>query len=245
MQLHQLPRVPKGPSQFCRTPAAEDMLQVIDMTIELRMIGIIVAPPGAGKTTTLKDYAKHTPGARYCAMNAAQCSSMYGMLKVVSEALELSPARGIHHHYGAICRALDYHADVLLIDEAQHADDRCLDALRSIHDLTNAPLILAGNETLRSRFNSTRAASFAQLTSRIGPRLELKATAAADVDALASHYGITDQDAKRWLKQRCTGHGGLRTMERLVRIARGNVEKGELRLDHLKEAAGTLQGGSQ
>ena len=135
--------------------------------------------------------------------------------------------------------------NVLLIDEAQHLNDRCLDELRCIHDQTRVSLILAGNESLRSRFNTTRTASFAQLTSRIGPRLELKATAAADIDALASHYGITDQDARLWLKQRCTGHGGLRTMARLVKIAKDAGDKGELRLAHLKEAAGILGGASQ
>ncbi len=245
MQVYRLPRVPKGPSQFCRTPAAEDMLQVVEMTIEMRVIGIIIAPPGAGKTTTLLNYNKGNPGSRYCAMNAAQCSTMYGMLKVVCEALSLAPDRGIHNHYRAICRALKYHVEVLLIDEAQHADDRCLDALRSIHDETKVALILAGNETLRSRFNSTQVASFAQLTSRIGPRLELKATAPADVEALAGHYGIADPDAVRWLKQRCSGHGGLRTMARLAKIAKDNAENGELRLDHLKDAAGILRGASQ
>lgn len=245
MELYQLPRVPKGPSQFCRTPAAEDMLQVVDMTLEMGGIGAITAPQGSGKTTTLKDFARRTPAARYCAMNAAECATMYGMLKVLCGALSLAPERGIHNHYRAICRALKLYVDVLLVDEAQHADDRCLDASRSIHDETNVALILAGNETLRSRFNATQAASFAQLTSRIGPRLELKATAAADVEALAGHHGITDAEAVRWLKQRCSGHGGLRTMARLVRIAKDNADKGELRLDHLKDAAGILRGASQ
>ncbi|MDE0390985.1 MAG: AAA family ATPase [Rhodospirillales bacterium] len=221
------------------------MLQVIDVTIEMRAIGIIIAPPGAGKTTTLLAYNKGNPGSRYCAMNAAQCSTMYGMLKVVSEALFLAPPRGIHHHYSAISRALGSHYEVLLIDEAQHADDRCLDVLRSIHDETRVPLILAGNESLRSRFNSRSDASFAQLTSRVGTRLELKATAAADVRALAGHYGIEDPDAVRWLTQRCTGHGGLRTMARLVRIAKQNAENGALRLDHLKDAAGIVRGAAQ
>ena len=246
MQVYQLPRVPKGPSKFCRTPAAEDMVQVIDTTIALRVIGTIITPPGGGKTTTLRHYTAITPGARYCVMNAAQASTMAGMLGQVCEAIDAPPVNGAYYRHQEICRALDlYQVNVLLIDEAQHLNDRCLDELRCIHDQTRVSLILAGNESLRSRFNTTRTASFAQLTSRIGPRLELKATAAADIDALASHYGITDQDARLWLKQRCTGHGGLRTMARLVKIAKDAGDKGELRLAHLKEAAGILRGASQ
>lgn len=247
MSVYHLPRAPKDASEICLTPTARDINAAIDLAIELRCMGAIIGAPGTGKTTALRAYAKDSKRkVSYCEMNAAQSSTMPGMLAQVCEAMGAPPVHGTYQKHKTICqwKAWGY-VEVLLVDEAQHLDDRCLDALRGIHDEARLPLILAGNASLRTRFNSAKVAAFEQLTSRIGPRLELKATTADDMAALAGHYGIADRDAVRWLVQRCIGTGGLRTAARLMELATDIAGKGELRLTHVKQAAGALGGMAQ
>ena len=64
MKLLPLPQAPKGQAEFCRTPAATDMLQVIDLACQYPAIGVIVGAPGVGKTTTLRWYAARRPTPR-------------------------------------------------------------------------------------------------------------------------------------------------------------------------------------
>ena len=126
---------------------------------------------------------------------------------------------------------------VLIVDEAQHLTDHGLDELRCIHDEARIPLVLAGNHSLRHRVSGGNESAFAQLTSRIGPKLDVARTTAADVNALASHYGINDEEAVSWLRTRCAGVGGLRAASHLLTLCRDVADVGEIRLSHLKTAA--------
>ena len=176
---------------FCRTPVAEAMLGVIELAQEMGLMGTIVGAPGLGKTTTLLWYAESRRGVAYCVMNPAQ-SSMSAMLSLVCEALGGGGGVGSGSAvlYEVACSTIDWNrVDVLLIDEAQHLNDRSLDVLRCLHDETGVVPIFAGNENLRSRFNNTLEAAFAQFTSRIGPKVELEMSTAGDIAALARHAG--------------------------------------------------------
>lgn len=227
---------------FCRTPAAADILRVIEFAIELECLGTVVGAPGVGKTTTLRAYADGNPGAVYCVMNPAK-SSMAAMLSLVCEALRVPGAGRTDALHGLVCNTLRWgRAEVLLIDEAQHVNDRNLDVLRCIHDETGVPMVFAGNQTLRSRFNNSREASFAQFTSRIGPRAELEMATPADVAALARHAGVHQPKALAWLEDRNTETAGLREVATLLRCGRRIAGKGDIGLDHLEQAAGMLEG---
>ena len=178
-------------------------------------------------------------------MNPAQ-SSMSQMLARVAKAIGLAADRTVAGRlHGEICRFVrDRALQALLIDEAQHLEDRSLDELRCIHDQTRLPIVFAGNESLRARVTTESAAAFAQFTSRIGPRLEVKSAGAEDVAAMAGRYGITDELAVAWLAKRCTGTGGLRIVSRLVSVAKGAAGKEPVRLSHLQRAASILGGAS-
>ena len=231
----------KAPPAFCRTPAAADILPVLDLARELDCIGAIVGAPGVGKTSTLVWYAqKNKPGVRYCAMNPAQ-ASMTAMLSRLCAALGVAaPYRRSELHRAVCGWTREGESRALLIDEAQHLNQRSLDELRCIHDESGVAMVFAGNDRLRERIN-TRAAAFAQFTSRIGPRVEMGEPTVADARALARHYGIEQPGAVAFLEKRIGTPAGLRQLAHLLTLGRKLAGAGVVRLSHLKQAAAVLE----
>ncbi|MEX2617281.1 MAG: AAA family ATPase [Alphaproteobacteria bacterium] len=210
------------------------------MTRELRDIGLIVGAPGVGKTTTLRWYREQNPNTRYCLMNPA-VASMSAALQLICKALTgYSPQRAAEIHH-VMCNATEWQQgpELLIIDEAQHLNDLTLDSLRCVNDETGLPIVFAGNHTLRNRYNNTKRASFAQFTSRIGPKLFLDESTYSDIAALARHHGVTDRKAVAFL-ERHSIHAGLRYVGKLLAIA---GKGGPVTLATLKEASMSLGDG--
>ena len=236
---------------FCRTSAADAMLNVIALAQEMQLMGAIVGAPGVGKTTTLRWYAERERDVAYCAMNPAH-SSMSAMLALVCDALCRqvtgcgNSGSGSARLYQVACNAIEWgKADVLLVDEAQHLNDRCLDVLRCLHDETGVALVFAGNESLRSRFNNTQLAAFAQFTSRLGPRVELDMPTTADVAALARHAGAHHPKAIAYLERHIVGTAGLRKVAALLKAARKIAGDRDIGQSHLRLAAKGLRLGKE
>ena len=235
------------PPAFCRTPAADAMLSVIELAQEMESMGAIVGAPGVGKTTTLRWYAESDRGVAYCVMNPAQ-SSMTAMLVMVCHAL--GAVAGVRSGSAALYEiartAIEWErVQVLLVDEAQHLNDRCLDVLRCLHDETGVALVFAGNESLRNRFNNTQLAAFAQFTSRLGPRVELDMPTVADVATLARHAGCHHPKAIAFLERYIVGTAGLRKVSALLRAARKIAGERDIGQNHLRLAASGLRLGKE
>ena len=230
------------PAAFCATPTAGDIRHVIDLAREFGCMGAIVGAPGIGKTTTLRRYAAEHE-ARYIVMSPAH-ASMPRMLARICDALgEASDAPGAARLHDTACASIRYRRpSALLADEAQHLGDAALDELRCIHDETGIPIVVAGNSSLRARVAASGASAFAQFASRIGPRATLTAATTGDVDALARHHGITDDDSVAWLVVRAAGTAGLRIVERLMRAARTVAGDAPIKLAHLKKADAVIGG---
>ena len=127
---------------------------------------------------------------------------------------------------------------LLIIDEAQHLSLLALESLRSIHDATACGLVLMGNESVYANLSGRRSAEFAQLFSRVGMVLQLRKTSAADVEALAGHWGSFSKEVLRFLKKIGGGHGTLREGDKTLRLA-SMVAKGAcqpLDFQHIKTA---------
>ena len=230
---------------FCRTPTATAILGVIELAMELGRMGAVIGAPGVGKTTTLKWCAKRESGICYSVMAPAK-SSMSAMLSRVSEALGTVGGGGSSSLHEIICNAIEWNrVRAILIDEAQHVNDRNIDELRCIHDETGVALVFAGNAGLRSRFNNTKTADFAQFTSRIGPRVELEAPMPGDVAALARHAGADDPKAVAWLEQHVVGTAGLRQVAALLKTGRKLAGEGNIKLAHLKQVAAAMEIGKE
>ena len=241
MTVYHLPHAPEGSGEleaFCRTPAATEMLAVLDWTVKLKSLGAIVGAPGVGKTTVLRQYADDHRRAVYCVMSPAELS-MSKMLRRLADALGLytvghCSSAELHH---SICEGIRWdRPHAVMIDEAQYLGDDALAELCSIHDDTGVPMAFAGNEGLRAR-----AAACAPFVSRIGPRADVMVTG-DDIAALAAHYGIADGAAIAWLREVCGGIGGLRVVGRLLAVCR-ETGGGEVSLADMKGAALVLGGG--
>ena len=232
-----------GAEAFCLTPSARDIINVIDISRAINALGAIVAAPGTGKTATLTHYSAENPDAIYCVMNPSTRRSAGSALRSVCQALGAVAAGSHDGMLETIRYDFERRGDtVLLIDEAQFLGDEALDMLRCIYDESGTPIVFAGNRWLRDRVDASFDSSFAQFSSRVGPKLEIEKTTPADVDALAEWGGVTDAKAKAWLRKRCAGVGGLRVAGRLMKAARVEAGEGKVRLIHLQQAV-ELMGG--
>jgi DNA transposition AAA+ family ATPase len=109
---------------------------------------------------------------------------------------------------------------LLIIDEAQHLSLSAIESIRSIHDKAEIGLVLCGNESVYARLTGgSRAATFAQLFSRIGKRLRLSQPSKADVTALVDAYGITGKDERQALIEISTRPGALRGVVKTLNLA--------------------------
>lgn len=240
----------EDPHGFCETPTATDILAVVMLTRQMRYMGAIVGAPGVGKTTTLRHYVDTNPGAYLCTMDPT-CQSVAEMLRRVCRAMKIAAdshakdnLERLENLVGEWDDFFDAHREptLLIVDECQHLNDKCLDLLRSVHDQNGLAMLFVGNETLRTRFNRTRQAAFAQFTSRIGTRLEIDGTSSADVAALARHARVTDPKAVEYLEKRRGGIGGLRQPARLLELAQEIAGSSNVSVNHLKRAAAMLGG---
>ena len=228
---------------FCQTQAMGDIWRLIECTQQLECIGSVIGEPGVGKTTAAQAYAEDVDGAYHCVMDPVH-DTMNAMLSLVCRAVCPwgAPVRSLEL-YHVICSAVrDGNMKVLLVDEAQYLNARNLDVLRGIHDKTRVPLVLLGNASLGSRYNTARAAAFAQLDSRIGPKLYIKTSTEADLRAFARHAGVHEPKAIAFLEKWSEGTAGLRQAAMLVEAGRDIAGDGDIKLAHLKQAANVLGG---
>ena len=241
----EVPASPAEPSNF------EQVQRVARYCQSQRDIGMIVGPPGCGKTYAANDYLANNLNVYIATLSPIFVAVCPGLARV-AEAVGLTGAvsAGYVNHMRLVARFLDRGsadaAPLLIIDECQHAGDALLDELRALHDEAKIGLLLIGNAEFPKRFRGHGAAPFAQLTSRIGARLELGPPALADIAPICERYGISAKAELVHLLRLAQGIGGLRVVAKLAALADTlNGEDKSPTLADLKLASTILLGGRQ
>jgi DNA transposition AAA+ family ATPase len=212
-----------------------------DYVVKKRKMGVMIGPPGSGKTTVLEDFAVKTPG--LVRIRALRQMRVRDLLAAIADGIgaEISGP-----NYPAIVKltdALRGRPDVVIaVDEAEHLarwDVDKFEILRDIWDETRTPVILAGTERLEDILTRglTRRDNLAQLYRRKIEIMMAGVTVAEARDILAG-YNVS-RPARDTLAAIAADfkHGGLgmfsETLEMCLEYAKG----GEITDETLKSAA--------
>jgi DNA transposition AAA+ family ATPase len=176
-----------------------------------RRIGVIVGAPGIGKTTALSVVAKQRQTI-VITLNPQHARLLDG-LWLLAEKLRAASRdwsrqatqRYLAHRIIEEIRELQrYGLDnrvnsrlLVVVDEAQHADDALVEAFRAIQDATGCALVFVGNPTFRARLNRQ---GFEQVLSRVNKTLPLPGVQPGDVAAICEAHGVVGKRAYQLLE---------------------------------------------
>lgn len=247
-QRERRDRIPVGLVEavpFVKTLTAERIMATLDYAQLAGDMVVIQSEPGAGKTATLRHFARNRPNA-WLATMSADTKAPVAMLEEVGYAvanlINVSNSGGASPMRRVVENLVRDSGDILLVDEAQHLKPEALETLRAIHDATGIGMALCGNSKLLERIDG-----FPQLSSRIGRKLRIGRPTGEDVAALAETLGVVVDQQREFLEKVARNAGGLRSVVKTIRLAHLAADgAGEpLALTHLAKAWSNLTGGVQ
>ncbi len=194
-----------GRSGFVPTQTAKRIFLAMDEVIREAPygsggLGLIVGPPGIGKTEAVKAYGPSRGIDVAIALIEAANNRPKGVLQTIYSAISghriYAPLR---ETYEAIVFDLDRKSssrpDLLVIDEAQEAD-KSLPMIRQLQDHTGVPVILCGNSHLTKLIKGRKTqVAFSQIASRTVQELHLTASTKNDIAAFCHSVGLDDREA--------------------------------------------------
>lgn len=144
-------------------------------------IGCFFSPAGYGKTTA---GIFVTNSMHACHIQALPFGGTKGLLTMIVAELGVQPARTVTDLFHQAVARLQKTARILIIDEAdQILTERTIEMLRLLHDNTEVPLILMGEELLPQKLKQ-----WERVHSRILSWVAAEAVTVEDVGFLAAIY---------------------------------------------------------
>lgn len=212
---------------FIETPTAMRIIHVLRYTHSGRDLGLVAGAAGVGKTTAVNQYVNVTPNAWRATMSPAT-AGLVPALEEVAAALTLESRGGAASTFRAVVTRVRDTGGVVVVDEAQHLCPAALDQLRAIGDAASIGIVFVGNQTTMERV-TTQDATYAQIASRLGRRVNIKLTSQGDLRALLAAWGVTSEEVTRaacQIVQRDSG--SLRDVVKCLRLAFADSENGNV-----------------
>ena len=214
-----LSRTLPDPPGWVETPTAERITAGLGYAQLAGDITVVHGGAGLGKTITAERYASTRPSV-WMATATAGSRALGPCLALAARACGLRPGhRRIAQLETDITARIAGTSGLLVIDEAQHLSVRALESLRGIHDATGTGLALLGGNALYARMAGRQSVQLAQLHSRVGKTVSLRAPVRGDVDALLQAWGVSVARLRSAALGIAAGPGGLRALGKAVRYA--------------------------
>lgn len=229
-------------SDFVETPTAEKICSALAYCKAAGDMVCVYGGPGIGKTRSIAHFRQMYPANVWVATMTPASSGLVSALEVIGEAVGLAECTGgARRMSNAIRKQVAGTHGIIIIDEAQHLSMAAIEELRSIHDATGVGLALVGNETSYARLTGgSRAASYAQIFSRIGMRLFVHRPERGDVRAIAAAMGVTDDGAIDFMARMAARPGALRGMLKALRLVLRQSGPQGVTVDSLRAACHLL-----
>jgi DNA transposition AAA+ family ATPase len=221
---------PKAQQGFLDTAVAQRMFGILERIQETRDLGLATGPAGAGKTQACLKYRELKPTVIYlCVLPWAR--DIWSVQKLLVRAI--SQRRDERRDMDWVVEKLTNSNRLLIIDDAHELDRSGYKLVIKVHDETNIPVALVGNECMVDDIEGTSANARrrqVQLISRVGLRLAVERRdkhgsqrelyRPEDVAALCrQHVGKPSRallDLCVWAAN-LPGHGHMRTLVKVLR----------------------------
>lgn len=207
---------------FVMTKTARQMMAQLQFA-HMGKISVMVGESGLGKTETIKRYCAINPPAFHIQLTRAHRTPgplLSALTRATGRPIKGRSAAMFHMFDDLVARLKDLRA-VVVVDEAQHANDDSLDLLRQIHDATGCGLVLAGNPTVLGRVQSgVRQPEFAQIHSRVSWPQVYSQPYPEDVEILCDAWGVPKGALERAFLQKVAAQpGALRSVTQTLFMA--------------------------
>lgn len=178
-----------------------------------RVMGMLTADAGAGKTTALKAYTSKHPSA--ILIEADHGYTANSLFKDLCRRLKITPQGCLHDKLEQVVDALKGTGRLVIIDEAEHLNYRTLELIRRVFDKAGVGVAFVGMHRLYDKLHG-EPMYYAQIYSRISVNRKLGLLKDADIHAvLSSRYNPVDATTFSSVQLACRRN--MRLLESLLR----------------------------
>lgn len=211
-----------------------------------RELGVLIGRPGVGKTTAVLAF-REEGGMLYLRATSSMRNPRSLML-ALAEKLGISRLAHGNNPYllhrdvrSGLAQKIRYEGlRLIVVDEAQYLRVGALEALRDLFDEVEIGIVLVGNHALGDFLERAKASGdyeMGPLLSRVFSSTEIEAPTEADVAAMVDDAELMATAGA--LLMRAAEEGGLRSVDALLRKARG-LANGRITARHVKDASGMI-----
>lgn len=219
---------------FIHTEDALRVLGVCKVCAAEKAMGVIMGPPGSGKTTALQEYLKQEPQAVYIVADVLMTSKQ--LIESIARSVGAEPGGSLWDIMQRVLTILRAEPRLVIVDEADMLISsstksvRKLEILRLLYDQGHVGVVVCGLPRLRlwlTKGPSLRD-NLAQLYSRVSVLRELQGVTRSEVQEILAQFNMTPSAKEHLLNQGCARDtGGMRRLttilDRALVLAEGKV----------------------